>query len=245
MANYFLDTNVLVGHCYLHNRWQSHTRRLFSTDNTLHTSELVLYEYCVKSSPGAPAPSEDIGWGSTNGVFGRVRRKLRKGKRHSELELRRYDKEDLTPAKVAEVFIDKFEIEDEVAGIVEAHFQAVLDDDCDAKDAREEIDELVNSITTTAADRKAKLARRVDFHRRSRSHESVEDQLVRLIYDENTDYGPDAGVLADAYDLRSRGLLSKVVTGDKGDMYLNAEDINSITGLTVMYLKDEFADAAV
>lgn len=241
MANYFLDTNVLVGHCYLQNRWQYHTSRLFDTDNTLHTSEIVLYEYCVKNSPGAPDDSTDIGWGTDDGIFGRVRRKLRKGKRHTELELRRYDADELSPEIVAKIVIEKFEIQDQVTEPVKRYFDRSLDADCDAKDAREVIDELVNRITSTASERKAKLAQRVNFHRRQCENQRVENRLRRLIYGDDSTYGPDAGILADALDLSTRGVVSKVVTGDKGDMYLNANEIKSITGLTVLYLKDEFA----
>lgn len=241
MANYFLDTNVLVGYCFLQNRWQDHTERLFSTDNTLHASELVLYEYCVKRSPGAPQDYSDIGWGAADGIFGRVRRKLRKGKRHAELELRRYDTDELSPEKVAEIFIEKFEIQDAVTDKIERHFRRSLDEDCDAKDARKEIDEVVNTISTTATDRKGELAQRVKFHRRSQEHEFVERQLRRLIYGDDSEYGPDAGILTDALNQKSRGIVSKVVTGDKGDMYLNAEEIGVVTGLTILYLKDKFA----
>lgn len=241
MANYFLDTNVLVGYCYLQNRWQDHTTRLFSTDNTLHTSELVLYEYCVKNGPGAPNNGTEIDWHSDDGIYGRVRRKLRKGKRHTELELRRYDADALSPEKVAEIFIEKFEIQDAVVEKVKRHFRKSLDADCDAKQAREEIDELVNAITTTAAERKDELAQRVKFHRRSEEYRSMEDQLRRLIYGDDQGYGPDAGILTDTHDLMSRRIVSKVVTGDKGDMYQHSEEINAITGLTVLYLKDQFA----
>lgn len=245
MANYYLDTNVLVGYCYLQNRWQEESERLFITDNTLHTSELVLYEYCVKGKPGAPDDYSLIGWGSRDGIFGRIRRKLRKGKRHAELELRRYDADELSPDRVAEIFIEKFDIQDEVTDKIEHHFCESLEESCEAKDARNEIDKLVNAITTTASDRKRELAQRVNFHRRSRDYPLVENQLRRLIYEDDSEYGPDAGILTDALDLKLKGVVSKVVTGDKGDMYLNAEEIYAITGLTILYLKDEFAGEVI
>ncbi|MFD1635360.1 hypothetical protein ACOZ4L_16340 (plasmid) [Haloplanus ruber] len=69
----------------------------------------------------------------------------------------------------------------------------------------------------------------------------MENQLQRLIYGDDSEYGPDAGILTDALDLKTRGVVSKVVTGDKGDMYLKSNEIKAITGLTVLYLKDEFA----
>ncbi|MDB2269507.1 hypothetical protein PM032_00540 [Halorubrum ezzemoulense] len=201
----------------------------------------MLYEYCVKNGRGAPEDDTNIGWDSRDGIYGRVRRKLRKGKRHAELELRRYDTDDLTPEKVSEIFIEKFEIQEAVVDKVENYFSQSLDSDCDIKEAREKIDEVVNAITTTAAERKSELSQRTKCHHRSQDHPAIEHQLCRLIYHENVEYGPDAGILTDAHDLKSRGIVSKVVTGDKGDMYLNSKEIKAITGVTVLYLKDEFA----
>lgn len=244
MANYYLDTNVLIGHCFLQNRWQNHTDRLFSTDNTLHTSEVVLYEYCVKKGPGAPDDKSDIDWSSTDGVFGTILRKLRKAKRYTELELRKFDDDDLTPTDVADVVIERFDIQDEVTDKVRGHFEQELSPACSRKDARKAIDELTQTITSTAKERKLALSERIRFHRRARKHSAIENQLRRLIYGDDESYGPDAGVLTDAFDLSNRGVVERVVTGDKGDIYLNAEEIDAITGLTVLYLKDEFANEA-
>lgn len=245
MANYYLDTNVLIGYSFLQNRWQDHTSRLFSTDNSLHTSEMVLYEYCVKNRPGAPSSDTTIDWSSTEGVFGTVQRELRKGKRYTELELRKYDEEELSSEEVAAVFIEKFEIEDEVISKIERYFEQELSLNCSRKEARAAIDELINTITSTARDRKSKLARRVQFHRRVGDHPFVESQLRRLIYDDDESYGPDAAVLTDAFDLKARGIVERVVTGDKGDIYLNSEEIDAITGISVLYLKDNFAEQAI
>ncbi|WP_267642155.1 hypothetical protein [Haloarchaeobius amylolyticus] len=242
MSNYYLDTNVLIGHCFLQNRWQDHTDRLFSTNNTLHTSEIVVYEYCVKDSPGRPESETTIDWSSTDGVFGTIQRKIRKGKRYTELELRKLDHDEVTPEKVAELVIEKFDIQDEVKEKVTRHFVNRLPYDCDRKDARKAVDKLVHTITSTAKDRKSELAERVQFHRRAQNHRSVEDQLRRLIYHDDESYGPDAAVLTDAFDLKQRGIVERVVTGDKGDIYLNLNEIDAITGLTILYLKDEFAN---
>ena len=241
MANYYLDINVLVVYSFLQNRWQEHTHRLFITDNTLHTSEFVLYEYCVKSNPGPPSTDTTIDWASDDGVFGTVQRNLRKAKRYTELELRRYDDEDLNPEMVADAFIKKFDIEDEVSDKIRYYFEKELATECNKKAAREATDKIVNTITSTARDRKLELARRVRFHRRTREHPYIEKQLRRLIYGEDESYGPDAAVLTDAYDLKIKGIVKRVVTGDKGDIYLNSEKIDAITGLSVLYLKDEFA----
>lgn len=241
MANYYLDTNVLIGYSFLQNRWQDHTSRLFSTDNTLHTGETVIYEYCCKNGQGPPNSDTTIDWSSTDGVFGTIRRKLRKGKRYTELELRKYDEEELTPEDVAKVCIEKFDIEDEVAGKIKAYFDRELTSNCSQKEARGAVDKLVHSITSSAKDRKLALSHRIHSHIRKEAHTSVEDQLCRLIYGPDESYGPDAAVLTDAFDLKIQGTLERVVTGDKGDIYLNSEDIDAITGLSVLYLKDEFA----
>lgn len=241
MANYYLDTNVLIGYSFLQNRWQDHTSRLFSTDNTLHTGETVIYEYCCKNGQGPPDPDTTIDWSSTDGVFGTIQRKLRKGKRYTELELRKYDEDELTPEGVAKVCIEKFDIEDEMAGKIETYFDRELPANCSQKEARAAVDKLIHSITSAAKDRKSVLSDRIRSHTRNDAHPSVEDQLCRLIYGPDESYGPDAAVLTDAFDLKTQGDVERVVTGDKGDIYLKSEEIDAITGLSVLYLKDEFA----
>ncbi|WP_424016257.1 hypothetical protein ACOZ4N_00390 (plasmid) [Halorientalis pallida] len=242
MSSYFLDTNVLVGYTFLHNRWQDHTQRLMSTNNTLYTGETTKYEYCVKRHPG-PRNGVPLDWSKEDGVVGTVKRNLRKYKRLTVLELESKDKTELDPETVSEVFIDEFDVEEQIEHKVENYFEKELAQDCTLTDVEEALNKLINRINTTSLDRKDELRKRLKVRpRRSGSdYSSQVDQLTHLIEGRQKEYCADAHVLCDAMDLKNRRIINKIVSGDKSDMYSNREEIDAITSLSVVYLKDEFA----
>ena len=60
MTRYFVDTNVLAGLSYTHDRWHRDVKLLFE-HNTLYTSEFVIFEYCnqKRTDPSVvPDPTE-------------------------------------------------------------------------------------------------------------------------------------------------------------------------------------------
>lgn len=245
MARYYIDTNVLVGYSFLQNLWQSDTKRLLDTDNTLYVGEIVLYEYCVKNSPGSPPNSVDIDWAHDAGKYGDERRRLRKAKRMFDIELRRFSDEELSPESVAELFIDEFDIQDRSIAKIQQYFTQALTDTCSTPEVEQSVEELVNTITSTAKERKLELARRVNYLRNTNKYLSIESRLANLIYGDDQSYVPDATLLWEAYQLKERGIVSTVVTGDKGDIYLKRGEIDAITGLSVLYLQDQFAAQAI
>jgi hypothetical protein len=214
-----------------------------STNNTLYTGETTKYEYCVKRHPG-PRNGEQLDWSEEDGVVGTVKRNLRKFKRLTVLELQSEDESELDVETVSEVFIEEFDVEEQIEYKVENYFEKELDTDCTLSEVKESLDKLINRINTTSIDRKDEIRKRLKVrHRQSGKDYSDDiDQLTHLIEGERNKYCADAHVLCDAMDLKDRRILSKIVSGDKGDMYLNREEIDAITGLTVVYLKDEFAD---
>lgn len=245
MSSYFLDTNVLVGYTFLHNRWQNHTRRLMATDNTLNTGETTKYEYCVKRQPG-PYNGEPLDWSKEDGVVGTVKRNLRKYKRLTVLELESRDESELDPETVSNVFIDEFDVEEQIQHKVRNYFKKELENDCTLNKAKGALNKLINRINTTSLDRKDELRKRVKVRprRSGRDYTSQIDQLTRLIEGDQSEYCADAHVLCDAMDLKERHIINKIVSGDKGDMYSNRGEINAVTGLSVVYLKDEFSKRA-
>jgi len=243
MSRYFVDTNVLVGYTFLHNRWQDHTSRLMSTNNTLYTGETTKYEYCVKRHPG-PRNGERLDWSKEDGVVGTVKRNLRKFKRLTVLELQSKDESELNPETITGVFIQEFDVEEQIQHKVENYFERELDQDCTLSDVKESLNKLINRINTTSLDRKNEIRRRIKVRPRQpgKDYSREIDQLTQLIEGERDKYCADAHVLCDAMDLNNRRMVSKIVSGDKGDMYLNRKEVDTITGLSVVYLKDEFAD---
>lgn len=243
MASYYLDTNVLVGYSFLHNRWQDHTRRLMATDNTLYAGETVLYEYCVNNSPG-PRDGELLNWANEDGVIGKEKRKLRKRKRFTYLELRTKDESELNPESVSKVFIEKFDVEKQIEHKVHDYFEKELDESCTLDDVEDSLNKLINRINSTCKDRKDELRQRVKIRQRrsGKDYSTPLDQLSRIINGNEEDYCPDAEVLVDAMDVKDRFLASTVVTGDKGDMISNRDKIEPITRLSLVYLKNKFAN---
>lgn len=42
--------------------------------------------------------------------------------------------------------------------------------------------------------------------------------------------------------MADEGILERIITADKTDIYGNRERIHAILGLTILYIKDEFAE---
>jgi len=243
MASYYVDTNVLVGYTFLHNRWQDHTRRLMASENTLYAGETVFYEYCVNVGHG-PRDGEPLDWSREDGVVGKEKRKLRKRKRFTYLELKTKDDDKLEPDTVSEVFIEKFEVEDQIKHKVEDYFQKELDRDCTLDSVEDSLNKLINRINSTAIDRKNEIRKRVKIRRRrdNKDYSTPCSQMSRIIDGNEDEYCPDAEVLVDAMDLKDRFLTDTVVTSDKGDMISNRDKLEPITRLNLVYLKNKFAN---
>lgn len=242
MTSYYVDTNVLVGYTFLHNRWQDHIRRLMASENTLYAGGTVLYEYCVNVGQGR-RDSEPLDWSREDGVVGKEKRKLRKRKRFTYLELKTKDEEELDPDTVSEVFIEKFDVEDQINHKVEDYFEKELDQDCTLDEVEESLNKLTNRINSTAIDRKEVLQKRIKIRKRrdNEDYSTPCSQISRIIDGDEDEYCPDAEVLVDAMDLKDRFLINTVVTSDKGDMISNRDELEPITRLNLVYLKNKFA----
>lgn len=243
MASYYVDTNVLVGYTFLHNRWQDHTRRLMASDNTLYAGDTVFYEYCINVGYG-PRDSEPLDWSKEDGVVGKEKRKLRKRKRFTYLELKTKDEDELNPDTVSEVFIEKFEVEDQIKHKVKNYFQKELVQDCTLDSVECSLNKLINRINSTAIDRKDEIKKRVKVRRRrdNKDYSTPCSQISRIICGNEDEYCPDAEVLVDAMDLKDRLFTDTVVTSDKGDMISNRDKLEPITRLNLVYLKNKFAN---
>lgn len=244
MANYCIDANVLLGYSFLQNRWNSHTSRLISTDNSLYVSDQVLYEYCCKK--GQSRNETELGWAKDYGKFDDEKARLRKDARMCELEADSRPESELGPDTVAEIFIEEHDIETQVQSKVRKYFDEKLDEDCDHLDVREAMRDLVERITTQADSRKEELSKRIDFISVADDRdEDLQIRVSKMISNGSQTDHPDAKVVADSHALQSLNIASKLVTGDKGDIYSNREEIKAITGLSVLYLKDEFANQSL
>jgi len=240
MTSYAIDTNVLLGHSFLQNRWQTHTQRLFSTDNTVVASDQTVYEYCCKTH-GKSRTQVDLNWSREEGVFARVKASLRDDAFMAEEELATRPEDELGPSEVAQVFIDEHDVEHQVKDRVRRYFRAELTTDCSRKEAREAIRDLVERITTVADERKEELSHRVK-HTSAGRNTILTKEIARIISGSKDNEHPDANIISEAKALSDAGEITALVTGDKNDIYSNSETIQAKCSLPILYLKDKFAD---
>lgn len=249
MTRYFLDTGPLLGVTFLHDLWRDESEQLFDTDNTLYTSDAVLYEYCnydgTNSLEGA-----DIDLESEDGRFGQILSKVRLAQRSLDIGLQSYDDDELDLETLVDEFIEETGLEDEIKPEelldqrIRPNIREYLAKKVDGREvtkeiAREVMDNLCDEIQTEARDMQAMIDRRVkrvperegDWSDRKRRLHFVDDQI-------------DKEILCDAANMQDKNMLSRVVTMDNNHIYSNRERINAILGLIIVFIKDEFADPA-
>jgi len=125
MTRYFVDTNVLIGLTFSHDRWAIEAERILNGQNTLFTSEFVIYEYCSRQQ-GSPRIVPDpaqlrVEPDDESGVFGTVLEEFQENVENNipmynrEIDLQRYD--GLTFERILAIFFDN--IDEEHIGIHE------------------------------------------------------------------------------------------------------------------------------
>lgn len=247
MARYFLDTGALVGVSFLHDLWRNDAERLFETDNTLYTSQAVIYEYCNNDRSNSYSSAE-IDWDSEEGRFGEKFAKVRAAQTNLGLKLRTYDDEELDLETLVEAFITETGIDDEIYPqrkideYIRPNIRKFLVEEINGREvtctvAREVMDALCDTIQNEARNTRTRLQQRIKEGPERTGDWSDRKQQLAFI-----DGGMDREILCDAGHMEDKNLLKKVVTADKNHLYGNRERINAILGLKIIYLKDEFAD---
>jgi len=232
---YFLDTNCLLGLTFAQDVWNPDAGRLFETDNSLYTGETVLYEYCNRSE-STTRDSVSIDWQSEDGVYGQIRADFRMAKLLTDQRLQTYPEDELTAEVIADEFIEQFEIQDEAKLRVERYFESKLEKPITRREARDSVREVSDTILERSQRAKERLEARLHLNPvRNSTYPRIGDQISRYIHDS------DVEVLCDAYFLRERGEIERVVTADKG-IYENRNRLYSVLSLRILFLKDTFAN---
>lgn len=263
---YYLDTNCLIGYTFFHDWWHSDARRLFNSENNLFIGDTVLFEYCnrdVTSDEFEPVPDRrDLSWTAEDGQYKRKLARLWDGRYLFEREL--LDREDsLDLDTVVKLFVDAYDISDSSVSAIRTYFEQKLEEldlELDAGSVRKVQKMLVQDLERYAQDRKDEIRRTVDLGpERGDIPDSREETLNRELSDQM-----DAEVVCDGSYMCDVDFLERMVTGDKGSaprdeygnlirhddgtpvgdnvgIYNSREVIHNVTGLRVLYLKDEFA----
>lgn len=245
MSRYCVDTNVLLGFTFLQNRWREHTERLLNSGNSLYVSDKVLFEYCTNRDKLKQSDAT-ISWEKSAGKVGDEKWRIQQDVRQSVLEVDTLEEDEITPERVASTLIDEHDVEPQVQDRIKTYFVQKLSADPTRDEAKDALRDLRDRIVDKANDRKDTLSEEITFSRVGNDPcPDIAEQVARQITNGHQDDHPDADVVADAHELKDRSVASKLVTGDKGDIYTNREEINNITGLGVLYLKDEFAETSL
>lgn len=250
MARYFLDTGALLGITFLHDLWRGETEHLFETDNTLYTSRAVVYEYCNNDDSNS-LETADVDWETEEGRFGEKFSKVRAAQVNLDLKLRTYDDDELDLETLVDEFITETGIEDEVYPqskideYIRPNIRAFLVDEIGDREitcelAREAMDALCDTIQDEARETRDDLQRRL---KRGPERQSEWEATRRRL--EFVDGYVDRVILCDAGHLNEKGILDRVITTDRTDIYENRKRIDTVLGLTILFIKDEFADANI
>jgi len=263
---YYLDTNCLMGYTFFHDWWHSDARRLFDSDNTLYIGDAVLFEYCnrdvTKDEYEMEWDRSDLTWTAEDGSFKMKMTELWDSRFQFEDEL--LEEDDLDLPTVVEAFMDAYDIRNSAEPAIHRYFDEKLEQldlAMTVENARKIQKMLVEDLEEYAKERKEELRFRVEMGpERGDIPDTRVDTIKRELSDEM-----DAEVVFDASYMCDEGVLERMVTGDKGDalrdedgeviryddtgdavcgnvgIYNSRELIDSVTGLTVLYLRDEFA----
>lgn len=248
MTRYFLDTGPMLGVTFLHDLWRDESERLFDTDNTLYTSDAVLYEYCNYDGSNN-LETADIDLESEGGRFGQILSKVRLAQRSLDIKLQSYDDEELDLETLTDEFIEETGLDNEIKPEdlidkrIKPNVGEYLVEKIDGREitkevAREAMDDLCDEIETKARNMQAMIDRRVK-QAPEREDNWVEKKKRLHFVDDRI----DKVILCDAANMREMNQLSRVVTTDNNHMYSNRERIDVILGLTIVFIKDEFSEA--
>ena len=251
MTRYFVDTNVLIGLTFSHDRWAVEAERILNGHNTLFTSEFVIYEYCSRQR-GAPrvVPNPDhlqVDPDDTCGVFGTVLEDFQENVENNipmynrEIDLRRYD--GLSFEGILEIFFDNIEVRSQAKPHFVRHFQNYFSSRAvTPRNAKRCVEDLRDRVLHDARERKNALMDAVHvtsstYNDQERARDLVEEHIgIR-----ETRIPPvDSQWLLDAIGLAERSVLQRVVTGDKKDVIRYQQQLTSLFDISVLYILDEF-----
>lgn len=246
MTRYFVETNVLAGLTYPHDRWHRDVRPLYE-HNTLYTSQFVLYEYCNqrRTDPSVVADPNDLRT-DPDGEWGKYRhleKKLEDKIPFFDKRIRELARSGLSLADVIEAYLDHFEIreqaEPQVRQMIRDYF---VSRDVTARNARRCVQSIRDDILLEARQKRAELVENVHIM------DSVYDRMEteRQWIDDHIGIGPygvseeDLQWVLDAVYLKQQGVLSALVTGDKNDVAQFKNELHDLFGLSVLYASEEF-----
>jgi hypothetical protein len=246
MTRYFVETNMLAGLTYTHDRWHRDVKPLYQ-NNTLYTSEFVIYEYCnqrrqdpsIVSDPSKLSADPD----AEDGKYRHIGKILEDRVPFFDKQIRRLQREGMTVEKVVDAFIDHFEIREQAEPQIRSYFQDYFSTrELTDRNARRAVQDLRDLILWAAERNKDILMEKVKIQK------SAYDQMdtEREVIEEETGLGEwgmsreDLQWVLDAIHVMQQGMLDRFVTGDKNDVAQFKHTLTKEFDIAVLYATEEF-----
>lgn len=247
--SFFVDTNVLLGLTFYSDKWWRDSRPLYDYDHPLHTSELVVYEYCVSPHPFTEPPEDpsqiNINWSFDRGKYEDVTDELKRPYRKYRQRVRDVGRDnDLTLERAIDEFIDLFEIRQDAEPQIRAEFE----DEFDQKPVtvhyvQQFVSELLGKIFKQADKVKQELPDMVEVHD-SVYHLASETKRRWEDFPEQPPHEPDLSIITDATHFMNRDAADFVLSGDSGITILQ-KIANQYFEFGILSLAEEYSQVAI
>lgn len=243
----FVDTNVLLGLTFYSDRWFQEARPAYNNDHEIHTSDLVVYEYCCSPQPFRQPPNSpgelDIDWSNDQGLVGRIRNRLSKPYREYRGRIRRSSDDELTLEYAIQEFIDIFEIREQAEPQIRSEFEKEFADKAVTRQyITEFVSELIDKILNAAEMMKRKLAERVEVH--DSVYPTAHDEKQRWEdFPANPPDEPDLSIIVDATRIIEENGVNTVLSGDS-DILALQEIADSYFDFSILSIADEYSVTA-
>lgn len=246
--DYFLETSTLLGLTFYSDRWFSDIRPLYDSGHSLHTSKLVLYEYCNRRRHGEnqdPVLPDDpetltLDWESDDGKYRLIEKRLKRPLPEYFRQIRRLGRDDLVLEDAIEAFVDHFEIREQAEPRIRSKFRSHFEERAvTPRYVNNFVQSLIDDILATAQHNREAIGTRLELHD-STYHERDDSRQRWVDLPDQLMHEPDLSILIDATSISSEGAIQYLVTGDSD--FLKMQDIgSSYYDFSIVSILDEFA----
>ena len=236
---------------FLYDSWYREAIPLVNKGNTVYLSEFVLYEYCNRGydDPGYVSNPTGLQLERTaeRGVFDKKVGELNDPLLDFEDAIEQGALEDeLTFDWVMKTFFKHFDFRQDDYQVVLDYFSHQLNPDrLSFRSVQQAARDLVDMVYQQAVENKGTLLDEAVMLP-SKYDEMVEEKnaIETYIYPHHLDSG-DMAIILDAVRYCKENEISRFVTGDKSDILPVQEALADLYDLSVLYIRDEFAEAQI
>jgi hypothetical protein len=262
--DHFIETSTLIGLTFFSDRWYKEAQPLYNDRYRLHTSELVLYEYCNKDGEHRSPPENpeelNLDWDGEAGKYRDIEDRLKKPLPDFFRHTRRLGRNgSFTLEEGIDAFIQHFGIREEAEPQIRSEFKEHFEDRVvNSQYINEFVQDLIDRILKTAEENREKISEKIELHN-SRYHiaeqtrrrwqelpedirineSRCEDETWRKYPTDHYLHEPDFSILVDATVVSKNGDADYLVTGDS-DLLTAQETATEYYDLSIKSMSDKY-----